>query len=67
MKNSSVLPYLNILAVLGGFLATYIAVSSQFVRADAFQEFKEGTINQIISRLDKIDRKLDRLIEESHK
>lgn len=61
------MPYLNLLTVLGGFLATYITISSQFVRAEAFQEFKEGTIHQILERLDKIDQKLDRLIEEKHK
>lgn len=67
MKNKTAWPMLQLLALLGGLLGMYVTVSSQFVRADTFDEFKEGTVNQIMRRLDSIDAKLDKILSERGK
>ena len=67
MKSKMVGPLLQTLALVMGLLGTYITISSQFVRAETFQEFKEGTVREIMKRLDRIDSKLDKLIAERSK
>lgn len=56
-----------VLGTIGGIVAiigTAFAVSVQFVSKATFSEFKEGTIAHIEKRMDGIDSKLDRIIEE---
>jgi hypothetical protein len=67
MKSNTIGHSLQVLALLGGLFGLYITISSQFVKAETFREFKEGTVQQILIRLDKIDDKLDKLLEKQGK
>lgn len=67
MKSNAIGHTIQAIVLLGGLLGMYITVSSQFVRADTFSEFKEGTVQEILKRLDKIDSKLDKIIAERGK
>lgn len=48
-------------------VGTVFAVSMQFVSKSTFTEFKEGTVAQVEKRMDRMDQKLDMIIEEQRR
>jgi len=54
---------ITMIAAVVGIVATAFAMSDNFISMATFQQFKE----HVIYRLDTIDHKLDRLIDESQR
>lgn len=55
------------LIVVGTIVGAAFAVDSRYVTGAAFDAFKEGTITALISRLDRIESKLDSVIAAKHR
>lgn len=52
------------LLMVAGIVTAVWAVDARYVRDTVFDEFKEGTVSSIMSRLDRIEGKLDDLIQK---
>lgn len=48
-------------------VGTVFAVSMNYVSKSQFSEFKDGTIAQVEKRMDRMDDKLDTIIEEQRR
>lgn len=55
------------LVIVGSIAAAVYAVDNRYVTDAAFSAFKEGTITALISRLDRIESKLDSVIAEQRR
>lgn len=55
------------LVIVGSIVAAAYAVDSRYVSETVFTEFKEGTVRALIARLDRIESKLDAVINEEQK
>lgn len=65
MKNK-VMVTLQVLVFLVIMAGTLLAISSRFVTKDVFTEFKEGTVQSLWNKINKMDEKLDFLVREQH-
>lgn len=55
------------LLMVGTIAAAVFAVDARYVTDTVFTEFKEGTVASLISRLDRIESKLDAVIAGQEK
>lgn len=47
-------------------IGTVFGISTHYVSKDVFQEFKEGTIKALWTKISDIDRKIDYLVERQN-
>lgn len=64
MKESTRGVVLSVLVSVATLVGTLIVLGNQFVTQAAFSEFKEGTIAAVIARLDRIEGKLDQIMQK---
>lgn len=57
----------KVMFIIASVVAAAWAVDNRYVTDAAFTAFKEGTITALISRLDRIESKLDTVISERKK
>jgi len=50
--------------IIGSLIGTAFAIDNRYVTEKVFDQFKDGAIVTLTSRLDRIENKLDRLLEE---
>ena len=62
MKNTKTI--LQILLIVVAIVGTVYGISHRFVSKDVFIEFKEGAIESIYGRLERMDNKLDKIAEK---
>ena len=63
MASDNTHSYIRTIGIVVAIMATVIGLASSYVTKDTFHEFKEGTVYTIIARLERIERKQDKVLE----
>lgn len=63
MASENTHQYIRTMGIMVTILVSIMGLAAGYVTKDAFNEFKEGTISAIISRLVRIETKQDRILD----
>lgn len=63
MASDNTHSYIRTIGIVIAIVASVIGLTSGNVSKATFNEFKEGTVHAIITRLERIERKQDKVLE----